>query len=112
MTIELIEPRCLLINASIRQAFELLAGTFGMVITILDDCGRFQGIVSDGDLRNALLSGKSIETPLVDVMNSDPVTITLDKLNDIHETELLRRQLEKHGVESGAHGKMFCYTSC
>jgi hypothetical protein len=44
----MIDPRHLPPDASIRQAFELLVGTFGMVITIVDDQEILQGLSNAG----------------------------------------------------------------
>ncbi len=69
-------------NNTISDAFKAINGRFGMVVTIIEEGNRFCGIVSEGDLRNAILNGKSVNTPLVDVMNTKPIIIQLKDLDD------------------------------
>lgn len=46
----------------------------GIAIIVSGD-GRLSGVVTDGDLRRALLKGDSLERPVVEVMNRDPITV-------------------------------------
>ena len=107
MPIGLIDSRSLSQDASIRQAFELLSGTFGMVVTIVDEKEVLKGVVTDGDLRKALLNGQSIDTRLGEVANVDPVVVRLDGLENVVNVGFLRASLKSHGVDPGACGNMF-----
>ncbi len=55
---------------------------------IVDENGKFIGLVTDGDVRGAILKGVRIEDPVSDIMNSSPVVLT-DKVT---EEELLTFQ--------------------
>lgn len=48
----------------------------GLGVTfIVNDTGSLVGVVSDGDIRRALLSGKSLETEITEIMNPEPMKI-------------------------------------
>jgi len=42
---------------------------------VVDKNGRLLGVVSDGDIRRAILSGKSLNSEVSEVMNRDPIRI-------------------------------------
>lgn len=94
----LIEPLNLCPDATIADAFGLLRGNYGMVVTVTDSSGSLLGIVSDGDLRTVLLQGLSIEEKLISVMNKNPVTIEEDSLQDVVDIGSLTSALEKNGI--------------
>ena len=51
------------------------------IVSIIDDSGKLNGVVTDGDLRRLLLRGVDIYTmALDDVMSKNPLTITDDRL--------------------------------
>ncbi len=67
---------------TISDAFQAINGRLGMVVTVTGEGGAFRGIVSEGDLRRAILAGDSLRTPLESVMNTDPVVLEIDALED------------------------------
>ena len=75
---------------TVRDAFSQLNGQYGMVVTVIDEVGRLEGIVTEGDLRKSLLNGKSLDDKLVDVMNAQPVTIRNEELSDNVNTLTVR----------------------
>ena len=52
-----------------------------MVATIVEAGGKLCGIISEGDLRRAILAGKMLDTPLSQVMNTRPITLKLEDLD-------------------------------
>jgi len=99
--IEMLEAHSMFMKSSIRDAFEALDGRFGMVITIVDEDNIFRGIVSDGDLRKALLNGHPLDEPLESVMNNTPVIIHSKELEEKKDFSFLISQLEEHGLKMG-----------
>jgi len=69
-------------NDTISDAFRAINGQFGMVATILDEESHLSGVVSEGDLRRAMLRGSVLSTLLGKVMNRHPVIFRLDDLGD------------------------------
>jgi len=45
-------------------------------IALIIENGALAGIVTDGDIRQALVEGLSLEAPISDIMISDPITVT------------------------------------
>lgn len=45
------------------------------IALIMDDHKELLGITTDGDIRRAILSGKSLEDPIGDIMTTNPLTI-------------------------------------
>lgn len=107
MSTQLINAKNLTANASIRDGFEMIAGIFGMIVTIVDDREMLLGIVTDGDLKKALLAGQSIDTELSEVMNSRPVVVMLESLNDQGIADQLSNSLRNNGVDPEDYGDRF-----
>ncbi len=52
-------------TASVRQAMQAIeVGALGVVLVAETPSGRFQGLLTDGDIRRALLQGVGLESPL------------------------------------------------
>lgn len=66
------KPLSLKTTDTIKSAFELLNGQFGLIICVLDESGKLSGIVTEGDLRRGILKGNSLDTKLKIVQNSKP----------------------------------------
>ncbi|MCK4788066.1 MAG: NAD-dependent epimerase/dehydratase family protein [Desulfobacteraceae bacterium] len=69
-------------NNTISDGFRAVNGKFGMVVTVVEKGNRLCGIASEGDLRRAILKGDSLDTPLEKVMNTEPVVLKIDDLED------------------------------
>lgn len=75
-------------EASIRDTIRAIdAGGLGMAFIVNGD-GKFTGLVTDGDIRRAILRGVRIEDPVSQIMNHKPIVFT-DKVT---EEELLTLQ--------------------
>lgn len=62
-------------NGTIREAMETIdRGAMGVALLCRTN-GRFVGMVTDGDIRRALLSGKGLEARVIDIANLNPVTL-------------------------------------
>jgi nucleoside-diphosphate-sugar epimerase len=62
-------------------------GALGIAF-VVDENGKFAGLVTDGDVREAILRGTSVEDPISGIMNTQPVVIT----GEVTEEELLTLQ--------------------
>ena len=56
-------------NASIRKALEILNKSQVGIILITNKSNKLLGTLTDGDIRRGLLSGKVLETKILEVMN-------------------------------------------
>jgi perosamine synthetase len=65
-------------TGSIRQAMQAIdRGALGMALLIEPDTKRFIGLVTDGDIRRALLKGYGLESPVANVPRPEPKTARL-----------------------------------
>lgn len=62
------------IDASLEQAIEVLDKAALRIALIVDNEGKLQGTLTDGDLRRALLKHRPMNTPVREVMNPNPKT--------------------------------------
>ena len=79
---------------TIRQAFKLLKGQFGMIVCIIENREILSGIVTEGDLRRGVVMGYSLNEKLQDVMNKNPTYI--------YESELKSKKISKSNIDLGA----------
>jgi len=73
-----IEIDCLLARNyfSLKETMKVINENGLGIAFIVDEEKCLEGIVTDGDIRRALLRGVSLETPISQVMNKNPITIT------------------------------------
>ncbi|HDI02900.1 MAG TPA: NAD-dependent epimerase/dehydratase family protein [Candidatus Aenigmarchaeota archaeon] len=62
-------------NASIKDCMKEINSCGLGIAFVVDKNGRLLGVVSDGDIRRAILSGKSLNSEVSEVMNRDPIRI-------------------------------------
>jgi dTDP-glucose pyrophosphorylase/predicted transcriptional regulator len=65
------------------------------IAIVLDENEDFIGVVSDGDIRRALLVNKSLDTVVTKIMNSTPTTATIEATR-----KDLIQIMEKKGIEA------------
>jgi dTDP-glucose pyrophosphorylase len=65
------------------------------IAIILDENEEFIGVVSDGDIRRALLVNESLDTVVTKIMNSTPTTATIEATR-----KDLIQIMEKKGIEA------------
>jgi len=62
-------------NESIKKAMEVI-NKYGLgIVFVVDNEEKLVGVATDGDIRRAILSGVSVNTPVSKIMNKDPVKI-------------------------------------
>ncbi|MFC2004679.1 NAD-dependent epimerase/dehydratase family protein [Chloroflexota bacterium] len=68
-------------------------GALGIAF-IIDDNGKFVGLVTDGDVRRAILQGVQIESPIRQIMETSPIVIqgklTEEKLLELQNSEAVK----------------------
>ncbi|WP_238920462.1 nucleotidyltransferase family protein [Achromobacter xylosoxidans] len=62
------------LETPLRDAIALIDSTGLQLALVLDAQGRLKGILSDGDIRRAVLRGCDLATPTQEVMNPNPTT--------------------------------------
>lgn len=69
-----IRKLCICEGLPVKQALHILEKYHKEIVLVVDEQGHLLGTVTDGDIRRALLEGKSLETPLAEVMNKTPIS--------------------------------------
>lgn len=59
--------------ATIRDAIATIERTRRLIVAVVDGENRLLGIVSDGDIRRAILAGSSLDAPILAAMTADPI---------------------------------------
>ncbi len=62
-------------TATIRDALEVVDRSATLVCLLVDDAGRLAGLLTDGDLRRAILKGTSLEDPALHHATTSPHTV-------------------------------------
>lgn len=78
-----LQPLILRTDDSLRSAVRVVDENpeFGMAI-VVDDDGKLVGILTSGDVYEAIFSGFALEAPVGDHCNRDPITLHPDDLGD------------------------------
>ena len=63
------------LQASIRDALNIIDDGGLHIAVVIDENHQLIGLVSDGDIRRALLSGKNLEDSVIDILNEQPITV-------------------------------------
>ncbi len=75
----------------LREALEVINTQASRVVLVVDDQQKLLGVITDGDIRRALLQNLGLEVPLSHVMNANPITASIgtsrDTLIDIMESK-------------------------
>lgn len=61
-------------TASIRDAIAAIERTRRFIAAVVDGDGRLLGIVSDGDIRRAILADQTVDGPVTGAMTAEPIT--------------------------------------
>ena len=84
---------CVRPDATIRQAMTALDRGAMQIALVVDDSFHLAGTLTDGDVRRALLDGRSMDTPVAEVMNPNPVTGLVAEGRDIWQRTMQRHAL-------------------
>ena len=60
-------------SATLREVLEAVTKNSKWAVAVVDPGGRLVGLVTDGDIRRAMLRGASLEAPVERMMNRSPV---------------------------------------
>jgi len=63
-------------DRTIQKAAELLTENSLRIVLVVDQANRLMGIITDGDIRRALMSGSAMSSPAISVMQKNPITVT------------------------------------
>lgn len=79
----------------LREVLEVMTANGKQVALVADPDGRLMGLVTDGDLRKAMLRGASLEAKIDEVMNRRPLTAPAGTGRD-EALMIMRRRMIRH----------------
>ncbi len=65
-------------DATVHDAIATLDSAALQIVMVVDESGRLEGTITDGDVRRAILSGKALTEPVESVMKLTPITAGTD----------------------------------
>ena len=80
-------------DASVHQAWEAIDRGAMQIALIVDHTGHLIGTVTDGDIRRAVLRGKSLDIRITEVMNANPTTGLAEETHDSWQRTMHRHSL-------------------
>ncbi len=77
---------------TVLEAVQYLNDTASQILFIVDDSGKLSGTLTDGDIRRCISAGKPLSTPVGEVCNPSPKTVSSYSLGRA------RTLMERHGI--------------
>ena len=74
-------------SAKIKQAIQLLDQNSMQIVLVVDEKDRLLGTITDGDIRRGILKGLTLESKVIEIMNTQPLSVRAseDKKDVIHK---------------------------
>ncbi|MGD8203035.1 nucleotidyltransferase family protein [Pantoea sp. FN0305] len=82
-------------GATLKQALSILDKEALRIVLIVDEKSKLLGVVTDGDIRRAILNNISLEEPVTIIMNPNPITASPDS-----NRNMLVRIMNEKGILS------------
>lgn len=86
-------------NQSIKDIMRKIDENGCGIALIENEKNRFMGLVTDGDIRRAILKGIGLEKPIKDIMNKEPVTVghelTTEEREKLLKNESVRKKIPR-----------------
>lgn len=82
-------------NLSLKEAFKQIDKTALQVLVVVDEENRVLGIVTDGNMRRAIIKGIDFKTPIQDIMTKNPIVISY-KSNKEEALQLMKKYEIRH----------------
>jgi dTDP-glucose pyrophosphorylase len=92
-------------DATLRRAIAVIDQDVSRIALVVDSDGALRGVVTDGDVRRALLAGADIDGPVTAAMTERPV-VAPDGTNDDDVLELMRRNVVRQVPLLDANGRV------
>ncbi|MEA2015213.1 MAG: sugar phosphate nucleotidyltransferase [Actinomycetota bacterium] len=82
-------------NFSLKAALKQIDKSALQVLIVVDEEDRILGIVTDGDMRRAIIKGLDFKTPIQDIMTKNPIIISY-KSNKEEALRLMKKYEARH----------------
>lgn len=90
------------VDATIKDAIQILNNVGLRIVIVVQESGEFLGIISDGDIRRGMVKGYSLNTPIQNIVRSQALVvpeglsrdmiIQLMLINKIHQIPILNEE--------------------
>ena len=80
-------------DALLREAMVVIDKGAAKTAFIVDNSDALVGVITDGDIRRGLLQQADLETPVVELMNSTPVTCSIASSREAVKKKILQNQV-------------------
>ena len=107
---------CVSPQTKIRHAIEVLNDTGRQIILVVDNENKLKGVFTDGDLRRAVIDGKSLDDSITGLFNTSPAfswledgrQVAVEKMQrlGIDQLPILDRDMRVVGLESINPGRI------
>ena len=87
-------------TSTIKQAMKII-NVAGWGLAVVIDKNKFLGIITDGDIRRAILKGVSVNKPVVEIYNKTPITISKKMPAKYFAALLNKQEVKDIYVETG-----------
>lgn len=67
-------------SANLKDVIDVLNASAQQIVLVVDELEILKGVISDGDLRRAMLEGKNLASFVEEIINPDPVTVSAGTL--------------------------------
>jgi len=89
-------------ESTIKEAMKIIDKGGLRIAFVTDNDGRLAGVVTDGDIRRAILQGTNLKAAVKKFMNVSPITAQKDwtegKIKKFLQANEIRNQIPKHGT--------------
>ncbi len=68
-------------DSTIKEALETIDRGAIKLAVVTDEEGRLLGTITDGDIRRAILAGKTLDSPIEGIFNTRPITVGINESN-------------------------------
>jgi CBS domain-containing protein len=82
-------------DLSLKAAFKQIDNSALQVLVVVDEEDRILGIVTDGDMRRAIIKGLDFGTPIQEIMTKNPIVISY-KSNKEDALQLMKKHEIRH----------------
>lgn len=82
-------------GATIRDAIAQIDASAAQIALVVNDEGRLLGTVTDGDVRRALLGGRTLDVPVEKIMRPNPTSVGADQPREAVLTLMQARTLRQ-----------------
>ena len=79
------ENNRLTVNSKIKDAIKVIESTSERIAVVLDGNDKVLGVLTDGDIRRAILNGFNISDCITTAMNDKPVTARVDDISSTYD---------------------------